>query len=129
LTQVSSLISNARGSTLRDYVALVPNEALAIAAITASELLTGVHRANTESRRLRREAFVEGILALIPVLPIDLRVARVHAHLWAILAADGQTIGAHDLWIAATALTHGYSVLTHNVREFNRMPGLVVVQP
>jgi len=72
---------------------------------------------------------VEAILERVPVLPFELRTARVHARTWAQLVSGGQSIGAHDLLIAATALAHGYAVLTQNRREFERVPGLVVRQP
>lgn len=101
-------------------------EPLAIASVTASELLVGVHRANTPERRTRRETFVEAILAAFPVVPFDLLVARTHARVWADLTTAGQIIGERDLMIAATALVHGYGVLTANVSEFARIPGLVV---
>ncbi len=104
-------------------------EPAALAAITASELLIGVYRANTAQRRLRREAFVEAILEAVPVFSVDLMVARVHAEIWSQLLDEGQTIGAHDMLIAATAFAHGYAVLTDNVREFRRVPGLDVRQP
>lgn len=109
--------------------ALEGDEPLAIASVTASELLVGAHRADTPERRTRRETFVEAILAAFPVLPFDLLVARTHARLWAHLATIGQIIGERDLMIAATALTHGYDILTTNAAEFTRVPGLVVHQP
>lgn len=102
-------------------------EPVAFAAITASELLHGVHRAESTSRRKRRSEFVEGLLAIVPVLPFDLDVARTHAALWADLARTGSAIGAHDLQIAATALTHGLSIATRNLREFDRIEDLHVV--
>jgi predicted nucleic acid-binding protein len=101
----------------------------AIAAITASEMLTGVARSATPSQRAKREAFVEGILAGLPVVPFDVFVARVHAQLWADMASTGQRIGLHDLIIAATALAYGYDVVTENTREFERVPDLTVHQP
>jgi tRNA(fMet)-specific endonuclease VapC len=107
----------------------VPREDTALAAITASELLVGVYRADSPQRRRRREALIEGILERIPVLPFDLEVARTHARISVQLAAAGQPIGTHDLLIAATALAHGYSVLTYNLRDFQRVPGLFVRQP
>lgn len=94
-----------------------------MAAITASKLLVGVQRAVTDEQRARREAFVEAILDRMPVLPFALKSARVHARLVAQLEKSGFRIGAHDLLIAATALTHGRAVLTVNVREFERVPG------
>ena len=75
-----------------------------LSAITVSELLHGVHRAQDAARQARRLASVEALLRAFPVLPADEAVARVHAHLWAHLAASGALIGAHDLWIAATCL-------------------------
>jgi predicted nucleic acid-binding protein len=71
--------------------------------ITVSELLQGVHRASGAQ--------------------------RMHADIWAQLAARGEVIGAHDLWIAATALAHGMGLATGNTREFNRVPGLRLIEP
>ncbi|MCP4663755.1 MAG: type II toxin-antitoxin system VapC family toxin [bacterium] len=98
-----------------------------ISVVTASEILHGVHRANTPDRRNRRQAFVERILALLPVLPCDLDVARTHSRLWADLRSRGENVGQNDLWIAATALVHGHAVLTHNVRDFGRVNELEVL--
>ena len=98
-----------------------------ISAVTVSELLVGVHRADTGSRRANRAAFVEAILAGITVLDFTTQVARVHAELHAELIGQGQVIGAHDLIIAATARLHGMSLLTDNVAEFSRVPGLKVI--
>ena len=117
------------GESLDTFIERLAGEAAAVASITASELLFGAHRADSPRRRLEREGFIDSVLQRLPVLPFDLRVARVHAEIWAQLAATGQMIGAHDLIIAATALAHGTSVLTHNLREFQRVPGLVVKQP
>ncbi len=118
-----------RGSGPDEVLALIPDEPVALASVSASELLFGVERANTPERRARREHFVEALLALLPVLTFGTAEARVHARVWAGLAASGQLIGGHDLLIAATALAHGYDILTDNVREFRRVPGLTVRQP
>ena len=99
----------------------------AISVITASELLHGVHRAKDGTTRTRRAAFVEGLLSAVEALPITPAVARVHAQIWSALEDEGGLIGAHDLWIAATALSHGMAVATANVRDFERVPGLSVV--
>lgn len=115
-----------RGLLSAEAIALVGAEDAALASITASELLAGVLRADTPARRLRREGFVEANLEALPVLPFDLRVARVHADLSHQLAGSGQPVGAHDLIIAATALADGSAVLTHNLRDFGWVPGLVV---
>jgi tRNA(fMet)-specific endonuclease VapC len=102
------------------------DEPVGVAAITASELLHGVYRAATTVQRQRRESFVERLLAALPVFPFDLVTARIHASLWARLAAKGATVGPHDLLIAATAIAAGYRVATRDRRSFGRIPGLEV---
>jgi tRNA(fMet)-specific endonuclease VapC len=102
-------------------------EEVGIAAITASELLHGVHRATPEHRG-RRETFVEAVLAALPTMPFDLLSARAHARLWADLASSGTEVGAHDRLVAATALSSGWRVGTANLRHFNRIPGLDVIE-
>lgn len=109
---------------LRDH----GDEPAAIAAITASELLHGIHRAVGTAQRNRREAFVERVLVDFPLIPFDLVIARVHARLSAELAAKGSPIGAHDLLIAATALAIGYDVATRDERSFPKVPGLTVLR-
>src|SRR2546427_6816999 len=66
--------------------AIPATDETAIAAITASELLQGVLRADRAHRAVR-ESFVEAILAMLPAIPFSLQVARVHARIWADLAA------------------------------------------
>ena len=105
---------------------LGPDEEVGIAAITASELLHGVHRAAPQHRS-RRGAFVEAVLAAFAPLPFGLLAARAHARIWAELAAGGQDVGPHDRLVAATAVTAGWSVGTANTRHFDRIAGLDIV--
>lgn len=105
---------------------LAGDEDRAISVITVSELLHGVHRA-TGGRRARRHALVERLLAAFEPIPITTAVARVHAGIWAGLGARGRALGAHDLWIAATAITYGLGLATGNARDFSRVPGLRVL--
>lgn len=102
------------------------DEPVAIAAITASELLHGCLRARDAAVRARRGAFVDGLLDTIPVLPFGLPEARRHADVWAELAKRGTMIGPNDRLVGATALAHGHALVTLNRREFRRVPGLVV---
>ena len=131
LIDASILIAHERGTL--DIAALVERritgreeEGLHLSVVTVSELLHGVHRAEDRTRRTRRSAWVESVLDQFPVLPIDMPTARAHAELWAGLSAAGTPVGAHDLWIAATAVSRGLSLATANRREFARVPGLVV---
>ena len=96
-----------------------------MSAITASELLVGVERANTTERRALRGAFVENLLASIPVLEFSMSLARTHARMVAALPKS-VTAGAHDALIAATAVHHGFALLTRNVADFKLFAGLQV---
>ena len=95
-----------------------------LSVISLSELLNGVHRAVEPHAKNRRSAFVEAIFSRFPILPVDSDTARIHAQLWAQLNAQGNKIGPHDSWLAATCLAHGFTMVTGNVREFERVPGL-----
>ena len=98
-----------------------------ITAITASELLHGVERASDANRKQRRQRYVEHILTSLTVAPFDLLQARCHARIWAELQSRGSMIGVHDLQIAAAGIALGHGVATLNVGEFQRVPGLVLV--
>ena len=98
-----------------------------IAAVTVSELLHGVERAQDAARKARRRQHVEQILAAVTIEPFDLAQARVHARIWAELETRGQMIGPHDLQIAAAGVALSHEVATLNVQEFMRVTGLKVV--
>lgn len=104
-------------------------ETFFLAAITVSELLYGVMRAQPPARKTERSTFVEAILSKIPTLDFDLGTARRHSELWAGLEKQGQKIGPHDLLIAATALRHDHALATLNRAEFSRVPGLRLIDP
>jgi len=129
LIDSSVLVAAERGLLDLERTAEDAKEPLALPAIAVSELLYGVHRAPSAALRSRREAFVEGLLAKVPVVAFDLPEARSHARVWADLARRGVTLGAHDLLIAATALAGGHAVATRDERSFPRVPGLTVVAP
>ena len=100
-----------------------------MAAITASELLHGVHRVSGAGRKARAEAFVEALFNRIPIVSFDLACARAHARIGAALARRGVTVGSHDLLIGATALTLGLSILTLDRRGFAKIPDLDIKEP
>ena len=102
-----------------------PDEPFGIAAVTASELLHGIHRVGGV-RLVQARAFVELWLGVLPVVPFELQSARVHATLAADLGRKGTPIGAHDLMIAATAVHLGYPVATRDRRSVSRVDGLAV---
>jgi tRNA(fMet)-specific endonuclease VapC len=100
----------------------------AIAAITAAELGVGVELA-TGRRKLNRQAFVEDLLEVLPVIGYDIDVARAHTTLLTAVCRAGRPRGAHDLIIAATALATARTVVTSDLTGFDDLPGVVVRTP
>lgn len=127
VVDTSVFIAFERNARAINLAGLPAEDDLFISTITISELLVGVHRADTGARRNRRLAYVEAILAGFPALSVDVEAARVHAQLHAAQLDAGSRSGAHDLLIAATALAHGFAVLTRDVDDFSRVPGLTVL--
>jgi tRNA(fMet)-specific endonuclease VapC len=128
LVDTSVLIAAQRGELdLRTAIAADGGDAVAIATISASELLHGPHRMTNAVARARVERQVEHLLAQLTMVDFDLDIARLHARLGADLAARGAAVGAHDLIIAATALSLDYRVATRDRRSFPKIRGLDVV--
>ncbi len=122
LIDTSVLVAFERGDLNPEIV----TEESAISVITLSEVMHGVHR-TSGVLRVTRQAAVEHLLDQFDVIEITEQIARVHAIVSAELAGTGRTIGAHDLWIAATGLAYGLGVMTRNSRDFARVPTLRVV--
>ena len=101
---------------------------IGLSVVTIVELIHGVQRAGTEERRQRRQAFVDELIRDVPVHPVTLEVARLAGRIEGGQAAHGVTVAFENLLIAATALQLGFGVVTGNVRHFEQIPGLKVVQ-
>jgi tRNA(fMet)-specific endonuclease VapC len=99
-----------------------------LAAITVAELWHGVERA-TSAQRTVRDRYIRGIVESLPILPYTKETALEHARIWAELESSGKMIGYYDLILAATALEHGSTVATFNVRHFKAVKGLKVIEP
>jgi len=107
---------------------LVPGDSL-LAAVTLAELQVGVFRAEDDRQRERAGTFIQSVEALFEVVPFGREEARAWATIQDNLRRRGEPIGERDLQIAATALAGGHSVMTGNVAEFSRVPGLEVIAP
>ena len=123
----SEIISLERSDqTVEEIVHGREDEPFGISVITVAELLHGVERANSQARKIKRQAFVEKAIELFPVFPFDMTIARIYGRLWASLSAQRIVVGSHDLIIAATALSMDYSIITANMRDFGKIEGLKV---
>ena len=93
-----------------------------ISVVVLGELEWGVRR----STRVREnQASLQQWLAAIAVAQMDDEVARRYGQLRADLQRIGRPIGPNDLWVAAHALALGLPLITNNLSEFERVPGLL----
>ena len=121
------LIASERAKTSWGDVLEVDDD-VALAAVSVAELRTGVELANT-SRREAREAFLQHVLAVIPVESYDAAVAQIHGRLLATVHREGNQRGAHDLIIAATAAATKRTIVTVDRQaRFGELPGAECLQ-
>jgi len=100
-----------------------------ISVMTLIELAHGAARADTPDRKSHRQKFIQELLTAMPVYPVTTSIALRTGQLDGENQIRGLRIPLADLLIGVTALELGYSVHTANLRHFNRVPGLSIVQP
>jgi tRNA(fMet)-specific endonuclease VapC len=118
---LSELIRNPAGP-LTQRVARVGTDRICTSVVVACELHFGARRRGSATLTAR----VEQLLEAMAVLPFDVPADEHYADIRADLERVGTPIGSHDLLIAAHARSLRLTLVTHNVREFARVPGLSV---
>ncbi len=109
-------------------VAAAGDQEAALSAIGLTELIHGLYRAKTPALRLHRQSFLDELLADMTVYPYTKETAMLAGKLDGEQQSKGVVIPFGDLLIGATALSLGFSVLTANLRHFQKIPGLSVMQ-
>ena len=94
---------------------------MAISSITLAELMHGAEKSNAPTRSL---AAVEDFCSRLEVLPYGPKAAMHYGNIRAQLESRGQTIGVNDLQIAAHARSEGLTLVSNNLREFERVEAL-----
>ena len=94
---------------------------VAISAIVYGELQFGIAKSSRrEDALLRLDTFTQ----IVAVLPLPVEAAEHYGEIRALLAARGTPIGGNDLWIASHARAANVTLVTNNISEFERVPGL-----
>jgi tRNA(fMet)-specific endonuclease VapC len=96
---------------------------MTLCSIVVAELYEGAYRSAQQAENLNK---VISFTQSFTVLPFDTAAAEIAGQHGASLAAKGLSIGPHDLQIAAIALAHDLTLVTHNTREFSRVDGLLI---
>ena len=96
---------------------------MAVSTITVAELMHGVEKSQFPARNLN---VVEDFLSRLAVLPYPIEAAYHYGSIRTALERNGMTIGVNDLHIAAHARSQGLTLVSNNLREFERVPGLLM---
>jgi tRNA(fMet)-specific endonuclease VapC len=96
---------------------------MAVSSITAAELIHGAEKSSDPPRNLR---VAEDFLSRLAVLDYGVKAAYHYGSIRAALERAGLIIGINDLHIAAHARSQGLTLVTNNLREFERVPGLMI---
>lgn len=112
-----------RGSsvTVRDRLLQHPRATILLPAIVAAELLFGAEKSTQPRRQTRR---VEDFIESLQIATFGANAAKQYARIRALLEAKGQPIGANDYLVAAIVAAEQGILVTGNVREFRKVPGL-----
>jgi tRNA(fMet)-specific endonuclease VapC len=95
----------------------------AISDVSMFELYAGAERYNSPLGRIR---LIEDFASRFEIVPFDTRAAKIAGPIKFKLESDGQRIGGYDMLIAGIALSRSLVLLSNNLREFRRVPGLSV---
>ncbi len=113
---------NAQSNSIRRRFESLPAENLAVCSVVRAELIFGAMKSGRVLANLERmKVFLSGLTSF----PFDDLAADIYGQIRADLKAKGTPIGPNDLLIAAIAQAQGATLVTHNVKEFKRVEGLV----
>jgi tRNA(fMet)-specific endonuclease VapC len=118
---LSDLIRHPQG-TVASKIAAAGEQTVCTSIIVAAELR---YRANKSGSRKLADR-IDLILSALEILPLETPADRHYADIRHHLTREGNLIGPNDMLIAAHALTVGLTVVTANIGEFSRVPGLSV---
>jgi tRNA(fMet)-specific endonuclease VapC len=122
-TDICSYVMKRSSDLLLKRLQKIPVSDTCISVITKSELLYGVE---ASPRRQQDEAALNAFLGYVEVLEFPEKASSHYAQIRAHLKKPGTMIGGNDLLIAAHARSLGMTLVTHNTREFGRVPKLAI---
>jgi tRNA(fMet)-specific endonuclease VapC len=119
-TNACSHFMRGHAAIVSRWIAVAPS--VRLSAVVIAELQYGAEKSGSTAQRTR----LASLVATLPNEPFALDDALEFGRLRALLARRGDLIGSYDLLIAAQALRLGATIVTHNLREFSRVPGLKI---
>lgn len=120
-TNICIYIAKGHPLAVRERFARHPLQALTLSVITVGELRFGAEKSQARERAL---ATIEQLVQMVRPHPLPLNAAEHYGDIRVSLQKQGLPIGNNDLWLAAHARAEGWTLVTNNTREFERVPGL-----
>jgi predicted nucleic acid-binding protein len=121
-----------RGHTVREILEQVKTSKgdieIGLSVVTVAELVHGAYRTKSQAQQQRRLEFIDRLSSDIPVYPVTLDIARLAGRVEGQQQSIGIQLAFEDLLIGATALHMGYDIATLNLRDFQKIPGLSIIQ-
>jgi tRNA(fMet)-specific endonuclease VapC len=112
-----------RSPAMTERVASLPRRDAVMSVISYGELRNGAEKSRDRAARL---STLEAMRAIVEVDDLPLKAGAEYGEIRSYLERRGQLIGPNDLWIAAHARSAGFTLVTSNTREFQRVPGLQI---
>lgn len=122
-TNVCARYLNGRSPTVRTRIRSTRREEIAVCSVVKAELFFGAMQSTDVERTLARQ---QQFLNLFVSLPFDDAAAIIYGRIRAELTELGTPIGPNDFQIAAIAMANNLILVTHNMGEFSRVPGLLL---
>ena len=122
-TNACIIFLNGRSEKLEQHFLNCQPEQLRLCSIVKAELFFGAMKSQISAKSLAK---IEDFFTRIESVSFDDNAAEFYGKIRADLSAKGTPIGNNDLMIAAIALSHGFTLITHNTREFNRVENLLI---
>ncbi len=101
-----------------------PSE-LSLSTITVAEILYGIEKSPSKKKQRRQK--IEAICSQLDIFPFDILAAHEYGRIRSFLEKKGIPISERDLQIASIAVANQFQIVTHNTREFERVPELEVI--
>lgn len=120
-TNVCVRYLNGRSLAVKERLQATNVDEIYVCSIVKAELFYGAMRSNNPERTLAKQ---QQFLNLFVSLAFDDEAALIYGRIRAHLARQGTPVGSNDLQIAAISLNHNLTLVTHNTREFSRIPEL-----
>jgi len=120
-TNVCIRYINGSSRAVRLKLPTIPRINVGVSVITQAELFYGSAKSQTPLKSRQKQL---DFLSIIPTVNLDSSIAFAYGDVRAYLEKLGTPIGSNDLFIAATALAYDLTLVTHNTREFSRIPSL-----